>query len=343
VAEHATNAAAGHRLPRFLEEWRARAKQKGVRHYLGVYALVILTAAICIFFSLYPDTSESFPTSANLKAVLGNQAVIAIVALAALIPLILDEFDLSVGAIAGFSSIMTASFLSDGTPLLPAMAIGVLIGLGIGAFNGLVVTRVAVAGVITTLGTSIILRGVVTGKTEGESIVQGIPVGFAQFASDDTFGLPNTFWVMAAVAVATYYLLEHTPLGRYFYSYGSNPVAARLVGIRTRYLLFLSFAFAGLLSGVAGVLQTARAGGASPSVGDNFTLPALAAAFLSAAAIKPGKFNVGGSLVAIFFLAALNSGLNLAGAQAYVADIVNGTALIIGVAMAALLRREQVV
>jgi ribose transport system permease protein len=238
---------------------------------------------------------------------------------------------------------MTASLLSDGMPLVLAMAIGVLIGLGIGAFNGSIVTRAAVGGVITTLGTAIVLRGVVTGKTEGESIVQGIPSGFSQFASDDTLGLPNTFWVMALVAVGTYYLLEHTPLGRYFYSYGSNAVAARLVGIRTRFLLFLSFVIAGLLAGFAGVLQTARAGGASPDVGENFTLPALAAAFLSAAAIKPGRFNVGGTLVAIFFLAALNSGLNLAGAQAYVADIVNGTALIVGVAMAAMLRREHVV
>jgi ribose transport system permease protein len=227
-------------------------------------------------------------------------------------------------------------------PLVPAMLIGVLIGVGVGTFNGVVVTRAAVTGVVTTLGTAIILRGVVTGKTEGESIVEGIPIGFAEFASDSTFGIPNTFWVMAAIALATYYLLEHTPLGRYFYSFGSNPMAARLVGIPTRFLLFLSFAMAGLLAGLAGVLQTARSGGASPDVGENFTLPALAAAFLSAAAIKPGKFNVGGTLVAIFFLAALNSGLNLAGAQAYVADIVNGTALIIGVAMAAILRREHV-
>jgi ribose transport system permease protein len=148
--------------------------------------------------------------------------------------------------------------------------------------------------------------------------------------------------VMTAIAIATYYMLEHTPLGRYLYSFGSNATAARLVGIRTRFLLYLSFAMAGLLAGLAGVLQTARAGGASPDVGDSFTLPALAAAFLSAAAIKPGKYNVGGTLVAIFFLAALNSGLNLAGAQSYVADIVNGIALIIGVAMAAILRREHV-
>jgi ribose transport system permease protein len=85
----------------------------------------------------------------------------------------------------------------------------------------------------------------------------------------------------------------------------------------------------------------ARAGGADPAVGDGFTLPALAAAFLSAAAVKPGRYNVGGALVAIFFLAVLNNGLNLAGAQPYVASYVNGVALVAGVGLAAYLQRRR--
>ena len=85
----------------------------------------------------------------------------------------------------------------------------------------------------------------------------------------------------------------------------------------------------------------ARAGGADPRVGESFTLPALAAAFLSAAAIKPGHYNVGGVLVAIFFLAALNSGLNLAGAANYVSNYVNGAALIVGVGLAGFMGRRR--
>lgn len=95
------------------------------------------------------------------------------------------------------------------------------------------------------------------------------------------------------------------------------------------------------LCSVAGLLYVAGAGGASPNVGTTFTLPALAAAFLSAAAVRPGRFNVWGTIIAIFFLAVLNSGLSLAGMPPYVNDYVNGGALIVGVALAAALYRRR--
>jgi ribose transport system permease protein len=145
------------------------------------------------------------------------------------------------------------------------------------------------------------------------------------------------------VAIFVYYLLGHTPYGRYLYAFGSNRGAARLVGIRTKLTLGMTFVIAGVLSGLAGILQVSRAGSADPKLGETFTLPALAAAFLSAAAIKPGRYNVWGTLVAIFFLAVLNNGLNLAGSPQYVANYVNGAALIVGVGLAVKLgRREQV-
>jgi ribose transport system permease protein len=105
--------------------------------------------------------------------------------------------------------------------------------------------------------------------------------------------------------------------------------------------VLISFVVAGALSGAAGVLLVAQAGAASPTAGPDFTLPAIAAAFLSVAAIQPGRFNVGGAFVAIVFLAVLNSGLNLAGASSYVNDFANGGALIAGVALASLFGRRR--
>ena len=97
----------------------------------------------------------------------------------------------------------------------------------------------------------------------------------------------------------------------------------------------------GVLCGVGGFLYVSRAGGASPNVGATFTLPAFAAAFLSAAAVRPGRFNVWGLVIAVYFLAVLNNGLNLAGVEPYVNDWVNGGALIIGVALATVLYRRR--
>ncbi|UGS34386.1 ABC transporter permease [Capillimicrobium parvum] len=320
---------------------RPRGSSSRVLGYLEAYAMVGLLVIVVLFFSFYSKTADTFPTAANLQATISNQAVIAVIALAALIPLVCNQWDLSVGAIAGLSSVFVASALSTGTPVWVGILLGLGLGLLVGGFNALIVTRLRVNAVIATLGTATILEGVVNQKTNGLAVVSNLPASITNFGSGNWLGIPRTAYLLAIVALVVYYLLIHTPAGRYLYALGSNPKGARLVGLQTRLLIAGTFIAAGLLSGLAGIMQVARAGGADPNVGAGFTLPALAAAFLSAAAIKPGRYNVGGTLVAIFFLAALNSGLNLAGAAPYVNSYVNGAALIVGIGLAANLGRKR--
>jgi ribose transport system permease protein len=309
--------------------------------FFEAYALVGLLILAALFFSFYSKTSDTFPTSANLQVMIGNQTVVAIIALGALIPLTCNEWDLSVGATAGLSSIFGAAAMAAGAPLLVGIGLGIGLGVLVGLVNAVIVTRARVNAVITTLGMSTILDGVVNQKSGGLAVAGDIPASITNFGSGTWIGIPRTAFALAVVALLVYYALGHTPAGRYLYALGSNPKGARLVGLRTRLLLGSTFVAAGALAGAAGVLQIARSGGADPHVGESFTLPALAAAFLSAAAIKPGRYNVGGTLVAIFFLATLNSGLNLAGAATYVSSYVNGAALIIGVGLAANLSRKR--
>jgi ribose transport system permease protein len=306
------------------------------------YALLALLGLVVLFFSLHPETSASFPTSENFQAILGNHSVLAIAALAAIVPLACGQLDLSIGAILGLSSIVTASLLSDlGWTIGPAATAGVAAGAVVGLVNGLLVAKAGMGGLIVTLGTATIISGGVAGKTGGESVIEDIPSSLVDFGSGITVGIPRPVFVLAAVAVFTYYVFDHTPFGRYLYSVGSNREAARLVGLNVDRLVVLSFVLSGALAGVAGALEVTRIGGGSPQIGPTFTLPALAAAFLGAAAIKPGRFNVGGTLVAVFFLAALTSGLNLAGADAYINDIVNGAALLVGVGLSTVVLRQR--
>jgi ribose transport system permease protein len=304
------------------------------------YALLGLLFAVFAFFSFYGPTAATFPTSANLKVVFGGQSVLAIVALGALIPLICGEWDLSVGASAGLAAVVVAKLLSSGAPVPVGIAVGILIGLTVGLANALIITRLHTNAVITTLGTAAVVAGVVNQITGGTALVSNIPQGLVEFGSGSTLGVPNPTWLLIVVAIVVYYVLVHTPFGRQIYALGSNRNAARLVGLRTRLTLGLTFVLAGGLAGIAGALQVARAGGADPGLGEELTLPALAAAFLSAAAIKPGRYNVGGVLVALFLLAFLNSGLTAAGAEPYVTQYVNGIALIAGVALAVNLGRK---
>jgi ribose transport system permease protein len=271
----------------------------------------------------------------------GSNTVVAITALAALVPLVCNEWDLSIGGSAALSSVFIAQFLtSEMNPFL-ALALGIGIGICVGLVNAVLVTRMGVNAVITTLGISIIITGLISLKTGGLTVGGNIPLAVTNFGTENWLGIPRTVYALALVAFAVYYLVDHTPFGRYLYALGSNRSAARLAGIRGKLVIGATFVIAGGLAGAAGVLQVARSGGANPHLADALLLPALAAAFLSAAAIRPGKYNVGGVLVAVYFLAVLNSGLNLAGAKDYVANFVNGGALIIGVGLAARLGGRQ--
>lgn len=306
------------------------------------YGLVVLLALVVAFFSVWGKTSAVFPTSANFDNIVGNQAVLAIVALAAIIPLVCGQFDLSVGAILGLSSVVAAKLMADtGLPLAMCGLAAVATGTGIGLINGLAVARLGINSLITTLGVSTVLGGIAVSVAGNQPIVQGIPGSLVTFGTGKFLGLPNTLFVLAFAALVALYLLEHTPYGRHLHAIGSNREAARLVGIGVDRLVFRSFVLSGAISGAAGFLQVARSGSGDPQLGVNFTLPALAAAFLGATAIRPGRFNVGGTLVAIFFLAASVSGLTLAGAEAYVQDLFNGSALIAGVAVSTLIARQR--
>lgn len=318
-----------------------RRLRKPIHAYLEAYAFLGLLVAAFVFFSLWPETSQVFATTANLQILFGSSTVVAIAALGSLVPLVCNEWDLSVGASAGLSSVFTAAVLTDGMSPVLAIMLGIGTGLAVGVVNAILVTRLNVNAVITTLGISIIIAGIIRLKTGGVTVAGSIPTGVTDFGTLTWFGIPRSVVALAVVALVVYYLLEHTPYGRYLYALGSNRSAARLTGIRIKLVIGTTFLIAGSLCGAAGVLQVARSGGANPHLADAILLPALAAAFLSAAAIRPGRYNVGGVLVAVYFLAVLNNGLNLAGAPEYVSSFVNGGALIIGVGVAARLGNRR--
>jgi ribose transport system permease protein len=331
------------RAPQTRPERSAAADRRRARvaFALEAYAMVGLLMVVVIVFSFYPKTSATFPTSANLQQLISGQAVVAIIGLAALIPLICNEWDLSVGATAGMSSIFAAAAMSHGSAVLLAVLVGIGLGALVGLVNALIITRAGVSAVITTLGMATVITGVVNQKSQGLAIVANIPKSVVDFGFGNWLHVPRPAYALALASLLVYYALAHTPIGRQLYALGANHEAARLVGLRTKLLLGSTFVAAGAFAGAAGVLQVAQAGGADPRVGSSLTLPALAAAFLSAAAIKPGRFNVGGTLVAIFFLATINNGLNLAGAASYVSSYINGVALILGVGLATFLGRRR--
>lgn len=307
------------------------------------YALVVLFIATLVFFSVWSKTSSTFPHATNIKNVLGGEAYSGILALAIMIPLVCGEFDFSVGNSAGLTQVLCAGFMAR---LGMAVPLAILVPIGIGAFiglsNGNTVARIGVNSLIVTLGISSVLLGIVQWYTNGQSISNNISPWLTNIATDQWFGLPVTLYILVVAALLVYYMLEHTPYGRYLYSIGSNRDAARLVGLRVERYVLLAFVMSGTLAGVAGVLLVARSGGGNPQAGQIIdTLQALAAAYLGATAIKPGRFNVLGTMIAIYFLAFTVTGLSLAGVADWINSVFDGGALFVAVLVSTIIGRRR--
>jgi ribose transport system permease protein len=307
------------------------------------YAVPVLFLGVLVWFSLWSRTRQLFPTDLNIENVLGEKAVIGILALAIMIPLVCGEQDFSVGSISGIAHVLCAGVMARmGLPLVLAILVAIVVGLLIGLSNGSTVAHMGVNSLIVTLGVSSVLLGLVQWYTGGQSISRGLSSALTDFGAGELLGLPTTMWFLAAVSIAVWYLLERTPFGRYLHGIGSNREAARLVGLPVERYVLLAFVLSGTLAGIAGVLLVARNGTANPQVGTVAdTLQALSAAYLGATAFRPGRFNVPGTLVAIFFLAFTVNGLSLAGVENWINSVFNGAALFLAVLISTVVGRKR--
>jgi ribose transport system permease protein len=156
-----------------------------------------------------------------------------------------------------------------------------------------------------------------------------------------TLGVPRPFILLILIAAATWYVLNHVPWGRHLESIGSNEFAARLVGIKVDRTVFGSFVLGSLLAGIAGIVLTTRTGSAAPTGAPGYLFPAFAAVFLGATTIRPGRYNVVGTIIGVYFVAVSVTGLTLAGASVWVQPVFNGGSLIVAVALSTLVARAR--
>lgn len=309
---------------------------------LEQFGLPLLMILLIIAFSINDTSGPVFTNEANIRNLLGNQSVTALVALAMVVPLIAGYYDLSVSALTGVSNIAVASAMSSyHLPIWAALLVGIAISAVVGVINGFLVAKVKLNAFVVTLGSYTALLGAVTWYTGGRPITSGIPSAFGQWSSESFLGVPRPFVLLIIIAFIVWYVLTQMPFGRRLEAIGSNESAARLVGISTTKSIWISFVISGLLAGIAGALQTSRGGAGDASVGTAFLFPALTAVFLGATMIKPGKYNVWGTVIGIFFVATSVSGLTLLGADVWVQPIFNGVSLIAAVMLSTLIARRR--
>jgi len=294
-------------------------------------ALWVLAAIVLIFSITIPRT---FLNPRTWSSLLDTQAVVAIAAIALVIPLAAGTFNLAVGAQVGLASMFIGWLLVPiGLPIPISIILTLLFSALVGLITGLIIVRARIDSFIATMGVSSLIAATVTLLSGGRQIL-GMPAELGEFGSGRVLGFTYPFLVMIGLAFIVWYLLERTPLGRRVYATGGNPEAARLSGVRVGAVVVGSLVACAVLTGVAGILITARLTNADPTIGPAYLLPAFTAAFLGSTQFQNGRFNVWGTVLSVYVLAAGVKGLQLSGAPTWIPDAFNGLALLVAVGLA---------
>ncbi|MEO6015425.1 MAG: ABC transporter permease [Devosia sp.] len=325
--------------PTRAEMRRLSLAQKIVR-LLPVYGLVILTALLIVAFSiLLPRT---FPTLLNIRSIISDKAIIAILSLAAMIPMAAGRIDLTVGYGIVLWHILAISLqLAFGIPWPIVVLIVVALGALSGLINGWLVEVARIDSFIATLGTGTVLYAIALWHTGGRQVVGALPDGFYALNGTMLFGLPITGYYVIIISIALWLVFEYTPIGRYVYAIGANPKAAALNGIPVRRFVIGAFVSSGVLTAVAGVLLASKLRIGQASVGLEYLLPALVGAFLGSTTIKPGRVNVWGTMNGVIILAVGISGIQQFGGSFYVEPLFNGATLLVAIGIAGYAQRKR--
>jgi len=308
-----------------------KAKGALVRKILKQYGLLIALIIVVIFFGLArPDT---FLTMDTARALLSQSSAPAILAIGLTVPLILGDFDLSIGSMLGLGGATAVAMMSlYGTSWQVAVLVAFLIAILGGSIIGFFTSYLGSSSFVMTLAMATVLLGVeylITGMT---TLYSGIQPGYVALGqSTSLFGLNNQVWIALGVAAAAFILLEKTELGRNMYAVGGNQLAARFAGINVRRLRLTGFIIVACAAAFTGILLTAQAASSTPNAGVSYLLPAYAAVFLGSASFRPGQFNVIGTVVAVIFLGVVQTGLQMMQIQTAWILILQGVILIVAI------------
>jgi ribose transport system permease protein len=301
-------------------------------------AILVLLAMIVTFSALEPDT---FLTKGNLIDVLNQSAIVAIIAMGLTLPLVCGEFDLSIGYVASISGILVGTLLEKhGWPIPGAIVAVVAAGAFIGLINGALVTGVGINALVATLGIGTIVLGLCYAITGGTPVSIS-DENFFQISFGKLLGIPYPVWVMAAVAVVMWVMLNRTVFGQGMQAVGGNRAAAMLSGLRVDRIRTASFVIAGACAALSGILLASRSGSATVEAGNSYLLSAFAAAFFGSAVLRDGQFHIVGTLLGVFTVAVGFNGIVLVGIGSYLQYLFQGALLIFAVGVGTLSRRRS--
>jgi ribose transport system permease protein len=320
------------------QDTRPQSPQRSLLRFIGTFGTLIVLAGMFTGFSIaLPGT---FPTWPNISNILTEASLTAIVAGGLTFPLIVGEFDLSIGYASSLSCVLVVGFMTNQhMSMVVAIVFVLLIGAFIGFINGLIVTKLGVNALIATLGTGTVLVGI------DYAYCSGIPIGLPNNSN-----FPNIFLgkigpihypilIMLGVLVVLWLVVNRTDLGQAMQAIGGNLEASRLSGIRVDRVKTLAFMVAGTCAAGTGILLASQLGTGELGAGDGYLLDSFAACFLGSAALRDGQFHILGTFIGVVTVGLGFTGLIVLGAPTFYQYVFEGLLLILAVALSTVARR----
>jgi ribose transport system permease protein len=301
--------------------WKQTAAQLHLRGLTPLLTLLVL----CAFTALATDR---FLSPLNLTNILVQSSIMAVIALGMTFVIIGGGFDLSVGSTVALSGCIAALVMVKAGLVLGIVA-GIVAGVLVGLLNGVVIALLGVNAFITTLGTMVLVRGVVFLITAGAPVGdEGLPSSFVAFGSERFLGIHYLVWVPAVLLVLLSWVMHNTPHGRRIYAVGGGRDASYLSGIPVQRVIASTYVWCGTLAGIAGVMLAARLQSGQPTAGEFYELTAIAAVVLGGAALHGGEGTLYKSVIGVFIMVVLGNSLNLLNVDSYWQRVAVGTVII---------------
>lgn len=299
--------------------------------------LIGLLGLIVLFAALKPQV---FFTPLNFTNILEQLAILAMIAAVQTVVMVVGDFDLSVGSLASLTGVITAQLLVGGVEPIVAVTLGLVAGLVGGAINGFLVAFLGLSAFIATLATMTSFAGLALLLSNGTTIF-GLPEAFVWLGQGRVGPIPVPVIIAVLLALVVWFVLAKTVIGRSWYAVGGNAEAARLSGVKTRYVRFTAFLVSGVGSALAGIVLTARLASAHPSAADPFMLSSIAAVFLGITLSRAGQPTIGGTAVGLGIVGVLSNGLNIMQVNSYVQQILTGLIIVLAVSLSRLSAKRR--
>lgn len=301
-------------------------------------SVVIILLFICLVFAL---GSSEFLTTSNLLNVALQTSIIAIVAIGMTFTILTAGIDLSVGSVMALSGAIAAGLtVQQGLDTYPAIGLALLLGMLIGAINGLMIIKGGMPPFVATLAMLAMARGLTLVYTDGRPLA-GLDESFIYLGTGQVLGIPVPVIIMAIIAIIAQIITRYTQFGLHVYATGGNEEPTRLAGVSTDRVKLAVYIISGFTAALGGILLTARLWSAQPNAAAGWELDAIAAPVLGGTSLFGGVGSIGGTLVGAFIIGVLSNGLNLMGVPSYYQQVIKGVVFILAVSLDIFSKRRR--